>query len=93
MQTEFEWDEDKAKINLEKHGVSFVEGATIFNDEFVASLLDPDHSDDEDRFIAIGMSVKGRLLIAAFTERRHRTRIISCRKATPTERKIYEESE
>ena len=86
----FEWDEDKAASNLRKHQVSFTEGATVFNDEFIATLPDPAHSQVEERYIAIGMSVKGHVLIVSFTERGERTRLISCRKATPAERRQYE---
>jgi uncharacterized DUF497 family protein len=88
--TEFEWDDDKAVSNLKKHKMSFDEGATIFNDPLVAHISDPDHSEDEERFVAIGISVEGNLLVVAFTERSERIRIISCRKATRAERKIYE---
>ena len=93
MELVFEWDEEKARGNLKWHKVSFEEGTTIFHDMFVATMPDPDHSDDEERYISIGFSVKGRLLVIVHTERGDKTRIISCRKATPTERRIYEESE
>ena len=91
MQPQYEWDQDKAKINLRKHQVSFQEGATVFNDPLVATQLDPDHSRDEQRFIAIGRSVRGQVLVVVFTERGNKIRLISCRKATPRERKVYEE--
>ena len=91
MQPQYEWDEDKAKINLRKHQVSFQEAATIFNDPLVATRLDPAHSHDEQRYIAIGRSLRGRVLVIAFTERGEKIRLISCRKATPRERKVYEE--
>jgi uncharacterized DUF497 family protein len=55
--SEFEWDDEKATNNLKKHGVSFEEGATIFNDPKVATISDPGHSEDEERFISIGISV------------------------------------
>lgn len=87
----FEWDENKAQSNLRNHRVSFEEGATVFHDPFVATLLDPVHSDDEQRFIAIGLSVRGRLLVVVYHEHGGKTRIISCRKATPRERRAYEE--
>lgn len=87
---EFEWDDDKAASNLKKHKISFDEGATIFNDPLVANITDPDHSEDEERFIAMGMSAEGNLLVVVFTERDDRLRIISCRKATKTETKTYE---
>ena len=57
--SDFEWDDEKARNNLKKHGVSFEKGATIFNDPRIATISDPDHSDDEERYISIGLSVKG----------------------------------
>jgi uncharacterized protein len=92
MQPQYEWDEDKARTNLRKHQVSFLEGATVFNDQFVATRPDPDHSLAEQRYIAIGRSVHGRILVVVFTERGDKLRLISCRKATPRERKVYEEN-
>jgi uncharacterized protein len=91
MQPRYEWDEDKARTNLRKHQVSFQERATVFSDQFVATLLDPDHSFDEQRYVAIGRSVRGRILVVVFTECGDKLRLISCRKATPRERKAYEE--
>jgi uncharacterized protein len=91
MQSQYEWDDDKAKANWRKHQVGFLEGATVFNDPLVATLPDPDHSVDEQRYIAIGRSVRGRVLVVVFTERGDKLRLISCRKATLRERKIYEE--
>jgi uncharacterized DUF497 family protein len=87
---EFEWDDEKATSNLKKHGVSFEEGATIFNDPEIATIFDPDHSKDEERYISIGTSIQGNLLVIVHTEREERIRLISCRKATNTERKVYE---
>jgi hypothetical protein len=87
---EFEWDDEKAISNLDKHGVGFEEGATIFNDPLVATISDPDHSEDEERFISIGTSVQNRLLVIVHTFREERIRLISCRKATNAERKLYE---
>ncbi|HSO11352.1 MAG TPA: BrnT family toxin [Anaerolineales bacterium] len=87
---EFEWDDEKAVSNLKKHGVSFEEGATIFNDPMIATILDPDHSKGEERYISIGISVQDRLLVVVHAEREERIRLISCRKATSGERKIYE---
>lgn len=87
---EFEWDDEKAEGNVNKHGVSFEEGATIFNDPMIATVFDPDHSKREERYISIGVSVQGRLLVVVHTERKERIRLISCRKATSTERKTYE---
>jgi uncharacterized DUF497 family protein len=88
--SEFEWDDEKAESNLKKHGVGFKEGATIFNDPKVATISDPDHSEQEDRYISIGMSLVRRLLSVIHTYRRERIRLISARKATQTERKHYE---
>ena len=91
MNSVFEWDANKAQRNLYKHKVSFTEAATVFHDLFVATTLDPDHSDEEERFIAIGYSNKNRLLVVVFTERENKTRIITCRKADLLERAVYEE--
>jgi len=88
----FEWHEKKAKSNLKDHKISFEEGTTIFNDPFVAMLPDLEHSINEERNISIGMSVKGRVLVVVYTDRGENRRIISCRKATPVEREIYEKS-
>jgi uncharacterized DUF497 family protein len=87
---DFEWAAAKATTNLKKHAVSFDEGATIFHDPLIASIPDPDHSENEERYLSIGMSAQGRLLVVVHTERGERTRLISCRKATPSERKTYE---
>lgn len=88
--TEFEWDDEKAQSNLKKHGVSFDEAATIFNDPRIATISDPDHSEDEDRYISIGRSVIMRLLSVIHTFRKERIRLISARKATRAEKKNYE---
>ena len=89
----FEWDEDKSKRNLGKHGVAFDEANTVFNDPFTITKADPDHSDEEDRYIDVGLSSKGRVLVVWYTERGKNIRIIGCRKATPFERSTYEERE
>jgi len=88
--SEFEWDDEKAESNLKKHGVSFEEGATIFNDPKIATIPDPDHSENEERFISIGISVIRRLLTVVHTYRTERIRLISARKATKAEKKNYE---
>ncbi|GJQ34144.1 MAG: hypothetical protein JETCAE01_01540 [Anaerolineaceae bacterium] len=88
--TEFEWDDEKAECNLKKHGVSFDEAATIFNDPNIATILDPDHSEHEERFVSIGSSVIARLLTVIHTFRKTRIRLISARKATKAEKKRYE---
>jgi uncharacterized protein len=88
---EFEWDEKKAAANLSKHGVSFEEAKTIFDDPLYVDFYDPDHSINEHRYIIIGESRHGRLLIVSYTERGDVIRLISSREVTPTEHKIYEE--
>lgn len=91
MKPNFEWDEEKAQANLRTHKVSFDEATTVFSDPFSITIPDPDHSTGEERYIDIGTSDKGRLLVVSYTERGTNIRIISCRKATPTERRRYEE--
>ncbi len=88
----FEWDPEKAKKNLEIHGVSFDEASTAFKDTLSLTIFDPLHSDDEDRYILIGTSFKNRSLVVIHSERGDRIRIISARKATKGERKKYEEN-
>jgi len=87
----FEWDPDKATQNLRKHRVSFHEAATVFADPLAVTYHDPDHSIPEERFITVGMSRTGRVLIVAHSDRGENTRIISARKTTLRERKHYEE--
>ncbi|MFQ5485098.1 MAG: BrnT family toxin [Desulfobacterales bacterium] len=89
MKLNFEWDEDKAKANLKKHGVSFEEAITVFLDTFSITMPDPDHSEDEERYIDLGISDKRRVLVVIYTERSSNIRIISCRKAAFSERKLY----
>ena len=86
----FEWDPRKAAENHARHGVTFEEAATVFRDPLSATGADPDHSVDEDRFITFGMSMAGRLLVVAHTDRDDTIRIISARPATPIERRVYE---
>jgi uncharacterized DUF497 family protein len=88
---EFEWDPEKARRNLTKHGVAFEEAATVFADFLSSTFPDPEHSIEEEREITIGTSERGRLLVVSHTERGDRIRIISARKATRRERKAYEE--
>ena len=87
----FEWDETKAAINLEKHRVSFEEATEVFADPLYVDFFDPDHSQAEHRYLIIGTSEGGRLLIVSYTERDDLVRIISARELTPTERRTYEE--
>lgn len=88
--SEFEWDDEKAQSNLKKHRVSFEEAATVFNDPKVATISDPDHSENEERYVSIGISVITHLLIVVHTYRTERIRLISARKATKAERNKYE---
>jgi uncharacterized DUF497 family protein len=87
---EFEWDKDKEKRNIKKHGISFDETVTVFYDPLSATFNDPDHSIGELRFITIGFSSQGSLLVVSYTERGKRIRIISARPATIRERKRHE---
>jgi len=93
MPIRFECDPAKARGNFKKHGVSFEEGATIFGDALSATIRDPDHSKGEARFVTVGLSVRGRLLVVAHTDDDEVIRIISVRPATRRERKTYEETE
>lgn len=88
----FEWDEAKAGENLAKHGVAFDEAKTVFDDPLYVDFYDPQHSADEPRYIIIGRSRQGRLLIVSYTERGDAIRLISSRELTPTEREAYEEN-
>jgi len=92
MELTFEWDSEKAKENLDKHKVSFQEAKTIYNDPFLWIFPDTEHSDIEQRYIGIGCSERGRILVVIHTERGESIRIISCRKATTSEQKDYEET-
>lgn len=87
MLLNFEWDEDKNRINREKHGISFETAAFVFRDEYYIEMYDFEHSIDEDRYIAIGMV--GDLLFVVFTERGENIRLISARLATESERRLY----
>ena len=91
MSLEFEWDEDKAKTNRNKHGVSFEEASSVFGDPLALTIPDPLHSGEEDRFITLGESHRRRLLVVVSTDRENKIRIISARAATRQERKDYEE--
>jgi uncharacterized DUF497 family protein len=88
---EFEWDPKKEAKNIRKHKVAFSEAATVFGDTLSSTVPDPDHSEDEDRYIIVGLSYRQRILMVAHTERSERIRIISARTLTPAERKAYEE--
>ena len=88
----FEWDEAKASSNVTKHNVSFQEAATVFGDSLSDTFDDPDHSAEERRFLIIGTSLQGRMLIVAHTDDGETIRIITAREPTRGERKSYEES-
>ena len=87
----FEWDSAKAAGNLDKHSVSFDEGATVFLDQLAVSGCDPDHSFEESRYITFGISSLGHLLAVSHTHRQGAIRLISARRLTRAERKLYEE--
>ncbi len=86
-----EWDEDKARSNEIKHGVSLPEAATVFGDPLAVTFDDPLHSADELRYLTIGLSSRGRVLIVSHTDRGSANRIISARAASRAERKGYED--
>jgi hypothetical protein len=92
MSIQFEWDPNKARDNIKKHGVSFDEAATVFADPLARIFDDDAHSFSELRELIIGHSINHRLLFVAFTERKgNRIRIITAREADRTERRRYEE--
>ena len=85
----FEWDPEKARRNIAKHGVSFEEAATAFGDSLSITQFDPDRSEDEDRFVLLGASHAGRLVVVSHTHRGERIRLISARLASKRERRTY----
>ncbi len=89
----FEWDPRKAASNAKKHGLGFEEAATAFADPLSMTVPDPDHSDEEDRFVLLGLSFRGRLVVVVHSERGEAIRIISARFATARERMSYEDNE
>jgi hypothetical protein len=91
MALTFEWRREKATENLRKHNVSFEEAKTVFDDPFSVTIADPEHSTDEDRYIDIGLSARGQMLVVVYTKRGSNIRIISCRKATNAERRTYDQ--
>ncbi|MCK9637264.1 MAG: BrnT family toxin [Methylobacter tundripaludum] len=88
---DFEWDETKVRTNQRKHGVSLLEATEVFSDEHSSCIHDPDHSNDEDRYLLFGVSLKGNHLVVSFTERLETIRIISARQMTRQERNAYEQ--
>lgn len=91
MELRFEWDPQKAAVNLAKHGVSFDEARTVFADPLGKIVDDPRHSAEEQRFVVLGHSERRRLLAVMFTDRGEAIRLISARRATRRERREYEE--
>lgn len=96
MELLFEWGENKARENLKKHKVSFEEAKTVFNDPLLITFSDEEHSTSEERYLSIGTSATNKILLVIHTEREATEetmiiRIISCRKATASERRTYEE--
>lgn len=87
----FEWDSVKAAKNFRKHGISFNEAVSVFYDPMATTGDDPDHPKDEQRLVTFGVSPSGQLLVVAHTDREDIIRIISARRATRSERLIYEE--
>ncbi len=92
MKPDFEWDREKEQKNIRKHKVEFEEASSIFDDPMFITVLDEEHSTDEERYITVGLSNKNRLLLVAHTERNDRIRVISARKATRNEEKFYQEA-
>ena len=88
---EFEWDADKAARNLTKHGVSFDDAATVFGNALAMTYFDPDHSEDEDRFLTFGQTQSGKMVVVSHTDRGDSIRIISARSMTRKETRQYEE--
>ncbi|MGB7380081.1 MAG: BrnT family toxin [Rivularia sp. (in: cyanobacteria)] len=87
----FEWDENKAARNLSKHGISFDEAKTVFDDPLYIDFYDPDHSEDEARYLIVGASNRRRLLIVSYTQKGDSICLISSREVTRSEREAYEE--
>lgn len=87
---QFEWNKEKAAANFSKHGVTFEEAATVWDDYFNIELFDSTHSEEEKRLLMVGESSEHRLLIISFTERGNSVRIISARELTPKERREYD---
>jgi len=88
---QFKWDKNKAAKNLSKHGVSFEEAKTVFDDPLYVDFYDPDHSEKEERYLIVGESNRRRLLIVSYTEKEKAIRLISAREVTRSEREAYEE--
>lgn len=90
MPIDFEWDSEKEKTNIAKHGVDFTEAATIFIDAFAITIYDQSHSHQEDRYITLGLSNRFRIIVVVHTDREDKIRMISARKATRYEQEQYD---
>jgi uncharacterized DUF497 family protein len=90
LKLEFEWDEKKAKANQTKHGISFEEASTVFDDPLSINFDDPDHSIGENRYLIIGLSDQGKFLFVSYADRNNKIRLISARLVTSKERRYYE---
>lgn len=88
----FEWDEQKAQSNFQKHKITFAEAATVFGDPLSFTFYDPEHSIIENRFITVGISKTEEIIVVSHTDRKDKIRIISARKATAKEKRFYEKS-
>ena len=93
MSIKFDWDPRKARRNLLKHGIDFDEASTVFADTLSITIPDPDHSEDEERWVTMGLSNRQRLLVVVHTEEEETIRIISARSADRLERRKYEEGD
>jgi uncharacterized protein len=93
MSIKFEWDKRKARQNQQKHQVDFTEASTVFADTLSITIPDPDHSEDEERWVTLGLSNRQRLLVVVHTEEKETIRIISARTADRLERRKYEEGD
>ncbi len=87
---DFEWDDEKATTNVRKHRVSFEEATTVFDDDLMLTEADWMHSDEEDRYVSIGLSSQNRLPVVSYTERVRAIRLISAREPTSREKQSYE---
>ena len=93
MPIQFDWDPRKARGNLHKHGIDFDEASTVFADTLSITIPDPDHSEDEERWVTMGLSNRQRVLVVVHTEEEETIRIISARSADRLERRKYEEGD
>ena len=91
MDFTFEWDEVKARHNVRRHRVAFLEAISVFSDPYLVTFSDDEHSDVEVRFVSIGQSDRGRILLVVHADCGEAIRLISCRKATAAERATYEQ--